>query len=301
MKKIAFVFLVVMFALCCALACAESEFAFLDNMTLDELEKLQVAVEQKIGELSDTTIPTEPPTLEITEMAQYISDREFFYHSGDDMYYIRFAFKDKDKNKIACPCTVSARLVNSEGNVVYSTTKELSMANDFWTWTWNNDQYSYRNGIYATIPISRDEIATSSNAKGTMYISVTLENGSGWSEEAIAVEDLPLKETTLSVETAIPQYITYNNAVVCVTSVSYNVEEKYDGTVTVHVFMDGECTSGIRKAVRMRWTLSDNDGYTIDSGIWTFDTLSVGDKFRDKEFVIRFLKPGTYILDFENY
>ena len=315
MNKVALLFLTVMLLFCCPLGYAEAGTGFLDDMTLEELnmalttlKKLQTAIELKITTYSETPPVTESSVIVSANDVEYISDREFFYHSGDEMYYIRFALKDKNKNRVISPCTITARLVNSSGDVVYSITNGKLDTDDFWTWTWNNEEYSSYNGYYATIPITAENILSGSDAEGTMYITVTLDNGSVFSEKAISVDDLPIIPTTLSYA-KLPIGImngkgnlTKESDITCAVNIT-NITYKVKGTDWIDVFLSGEVIAaplGSTARCRIAWRLKDSGGYVIDSGALYTDALGYGEKFKDLSFRIFDVKAGTYTLEFQH-
>lgn len=314
MKKVVSLFLAIILLFCCPLGYAEAGNDFFDDMTLEELnmaiavlKKLQTAIELKIAAYSEIPPATETSLIVSADNVEYISDRQFFYHNGDEMYYIRFALKDKNKNKVISPCTVTARLINSSGDTVYSITNEKLETDDFWTWTFDNKEYSSYNGYYATIPITGEKILSSSDAKGTMYITVTLDDGSAFSEKAISVDDLPTIPTTLA-HAKLPigvmngkGSLTKESDITCavnITDLTYKLSDDYGW---IDVYLSGEVIAapfGSTTKCRIAWRLKDSDGYVIDSGTVYTDALGYGEKFKDLNFKIFDVEPGTYFLEF---
>lgn len=314
MKRALIVLVAILLMVTACVGYAE-DYDFLDNMTLDELkavlsmlEELQTAVEQRIETLSAPPAATTSPTV-TAEQIQYISDRDFFYHSGDEMYYIRFALKDKDKNKVACPCTVSVRLVNSDNKTVYTIKEKKLTEEDFWTWTWNDAKYSDRNGLYATIPISKETLVAGSAAEGTMYITVMLEDGSGWKEEAFSIDELPTLPVTLTFA-KLPigvmngkGNLTKESDITCAINITDIKYEHSDSYGWVDVYLSGEVIAAPLSSTaecRIAWRLKDSEGYVIDSGAFYTDAMGYGEKFKDLDFRIFDVKPGTYSLEFQH-
>ena len=76
---------------------------------------------------------------------------------------------------------------------------------------------------------------------------------------------------------------------------------EYSNEVTVTLSFTGECTGRYTNTdtnCEVIWTLTDDEGYKIDSGSAYSPILSAGDKFRNVEALIFELEPGqTYNLD----
>ena len=76
---------------------------------------------------------------------------------------------------------------------------------------------------------------------------------------------------------------------------------EYSNEVTVTLSFTGECTGRYTNTdtnCEVIWTLTDDEGYKIDSGSAYSPILSAGDKFRNVEALIFDLEPGqTYNLD----
>ncbi len=235
---------------------------------------------------------------EAASKVEYIADREFFYYERDNVYVIRFSLKDKDKNRIASPCTVEAQLVNAEGTEVYSIKKTLSMTGDFSTWTWSSKLFQDRNGIYGTIYISPNDILKSKSAKGTMLIKVYLDKYISFAEKTIDVDELPTIDTSV-IFPQLPKTISDksygNTAIIKITNMTY----KYNNT-TLKIYLTGELDFTWYEVSRMYhvgWRLIDEEGYIVKSGQLLTDSLGWHDKFKNKEIIIFDVEPGLYKLE----
>ena len=238
---------------------------------------------------------------------EWISDRDFFYYKKEDAYVVRFCFKDSNEQRIASPCTVEVRLVNSAGEEVYSTKKQLDLDNDFSTWTWSNEKYADKNGIYGSIYIRPEEIKKSTSENGTMYIRVYLDGWWDFAEKEISIDELPVIPTTLS-HAKLPIGVmngrgdlTDESDITCainITNITYEVESGW-----VEVYLTGEVIAApfnSTKKCMIAWRLKDSEGYVVDSGAFYTDELGYGEKFKNLSFTIYNVEPGAYTLQFQH-
>ena len=227
---------------------------------------------------------------------EYISGRDFFYYEQEDMYVVMFAFLNENEEKIASPCTVDVRLVNSQGKEVYKATKHLDMEENFSTWTWSSALYQNKNGTYGSIYISPEEIKLSKSAEGKMFIKVYLDGWWTFAESEIAIDELPKEKAKVNLPSFPQTIFTAGTRAVRITKVTYELDDYGDFVFKV----TGEMYAGstqTAQSCRIGWRLKDSEGYILDSGTWYTDDLFKGDKFKDKEFTIYGdYEPGEYTL-----
>ena len=120
----------------------------------------------------------------------------------------------------------------------------------------------------------------------------------------IEIDELPMIESSIKLP-SLPQTIRYrSNSAVKITNIRYQLEKhNYDDQLTLKIFITGEMTLGSSNTAKtslIGWRLIDDEGYIIDSGNWYTDDLTIGEKFRDKEFSIFNVNPGVYSLELRN-
>ncbi len=141
---------------------------------------------------------------------------------------------------------------------------------------------------------------------GEAKITVKSENGKTADCKITVKEDIAAK-SSLSVPSC-PKtinYYSYSGSIYSttrVTDISYKFEETYNGEVNLLIYFSGEKTydsqgSGQSSSCKIGYKLYDADNYVIADGTAYTTSVKVGEKYKDKEEIIYFLKPGAYRLE----
>ena len=233
--------------------------------------------------------------------AKWISNRSVDYDTNNKNHYFLFSLKDKDENYIKFGATVKIRIVNDLDVEVYNNTVQVKRS-DYSTWKSLGNSY-----IAACVRIYDNQIQEGATDKGTFYYQVTAEDGSKFSEYSLDIDNLPVKQTTITF-TELPIVITTFTSTgstqtkVKITDINYNVYSTY-----IKLKFTGEKLYDINgdsysRSSYVGYKVYDSEGYIIETGTFYTDKLKVGDKFKDDEKNIYFdVIPGeTYTIELLN-
>ena len=227
---------------------------------------------------------------------EWLSDYRFQYYEEEDTYVLLFQLADKNENPMSAIGTVDIRIVNNDGASVYEKKHSFSEDN-FEEWVYDDVNEMY----LATIYISPSSIDSGSTEYGTVFFEV-YGNDYGFEECSIEVFDLPTKSLTIQ----LPQlpltvhdygYSSKIQASLRIDSITY--EKVYEDSL--YIYFSGEKTYDVEgnnsdSWISFDWKLYDSENYLVDHGTFYTDSISVGDKFKNKDvFVAGGIKAG------ENY
>lgn len=219
----------------------------------------------------------------------YISDRKVEYDKNNDWFKFTFALKDEDEYKLNVPTFVDIRIENDNAVVVYEKTILIKTSD-------------YKNNL-ATVYIKSSEIKGDYVDDGDFYYKVYNPGYFSFDEFSLSVYDLPLKATTLIMPSvpATYHYYGYSASSVKITNIRYEMSGD-----DMKIYLSGEKTydkngSSYSNYCRVGYKVYDSDGYVVDSGTFTSDSIRVGDKFKDDYFTVYNLEIGeTYTLELLN-
>ena len=217
---------------------------------------------------------------------EWLFNWEFIYYDDEEQYVLLFELADQKEIPMSSSGTVEIRIVNDVGETVYEAIR-LFTESDFSTWT----QGDIKEYFYASIYIAPDEISAGLSEKGTVYFTVYGDTFS-FEEEKINVVELPVKPISISFP-GLPLTVHsygYDSSIettVRIDKITY--ERAYEDSL--YIYFAGEKIFDINGKngdswCSFEWKFYDSEGYLIDKGTFYTDSLSVGDKFKEKYIFI---------------
>ena len=230
----------------------------------------------------------------------YMADAQFFLYDDRDTYVLNFSLKDANQTRIAACCTVDIRIENSNGVIVYEKEHFLTESN-FGTWT--NNWYGER--LMAGVYIKPEDILEGDTTSGTVYFTITLPNGVGFSESKTSASDLPTHDATEDCSLTYPELPVstsyYGRTTVKVTGLTYEFTARNNGNVNLKISFSGEKTydrdgNNHSESGRIGYKLYDPEGFVAKSGSVSTTDVAVGERFRDATLTFNDIIPGEYKL-----
>ena len=224
----------------------------------------------------------------------YLSDEKVEWDKNNSQFKFTFALKDEDKYKLNTPTFVDIRIENDDGVVVFEETILIKTSD-------------YENNL-ATVYINSSEIINDYTEYGDLYYKIYNTGYYSFAEYKLSVSNLPLKPTTL-LTPSIPY--TYNYYYVSsseikysleITDISYEMDDIDSKKMILH--FKGEVTYKnliyqYAHQCKIGYKIYDSDGYEVSSGYFYYDSMDVGDKF--KEDLTLYLDIGeTFTFEFVN-
>ena len=175
---------------------------------------------------------------------------------------INITLKDKNSYSVQVPVYVDVKIVDDNGNILYSKT-------------------IIKKSSQSKITIDYDEITPSFTNTGTLYYTVYNDYAS-FDTISKELENIPW---TVTIELPnVPQIISdtgYRASSCKVTGITYKVSGD-----NVTFYFTGEKTydengSNYSQSCKIGWKLYDEDGYVVDDGTCYTTSLKVGEKFKD--------------------
>lgn len=245
---------------------------------------------------------------DVTKKVEYLGERSIQFDDDRNEIILFFTFTDKNEKVVKSPATVDIRIVNDEGELVYSTTKGITES-DFGTWT-----NALRGSLtLASIYIPISSIRKGKSNRGKIHFKVYHEGSFEFGESTLTISDLPYISPVDSFKLKLPEvpkkvsYISsWDNRVqhtFNITNISYKAEESFDlKSVRLYIYFSGEKTYDIygnnnSEYGYISWRIIDKDGYIVETGTFFTADLKVGDKFKDAEELIYEIAPGEYTLE----
>lgn len=237
---------------------------------------------------------------------EYLRGWSFQYNEGTDDYSLFFGLCDRNEKYISANATVSIRIENENGGVVYEGTKNITK-DDFGTYL---SQIAGERFL-ANVRIKSSEIEAGSSSSGTVYFTVSDGKSFGFDEcncsalFCLPVKDIQITVMSLPIELSQRNYSGSIESKLSITDVQYSVSNGI-GAPIVSFVISGEKTYGNSSSISydiISYKLYDHDGYLVDSGqVYIGTSLSVGDRFRDSSLTIYDLTPGEeYTLQLLDY
>lgn len=226
----------------------------------------------------------------------------FQYNEGTNDYSIFFGLFDANGRAISAGVDVDIRIVNDRNEEVYRVTKSVTSSDfDYYTSQVAGDQY------LAEIRIPKDDINLGKSVTGTVYLTVYKANQVYFDEVNCSAYGLPVLDIKLDVN-SLPVEINSNGyyggtgSKIRIEKVSYTYESNYMPLMTITLYGQKTYGSSTSRFDMFSYKLFDSEGYMVNSGIVSLNSLSQGDKFKDDSIVVYDLVPGeTYTLQFLAY
>lgn len=217
----------------------------------------------------------------------------FQYNEETNDYSIFFGLADKNDKPLSADVDVDIRIVNDEGEAVYTGTKSVS-----------SDDYSYYTSqvageqYLANVRIPAAEIAAGKSANGKVYFTVYKENAVQFDEVncdalyCLPIEDVQVTFDPFPLDLKVRDYMGGTASVIQIQVADYKFDKDYFPQLSI--IITGEKTNGNSNSGYdiISYKLYDSAGYMVDSGNIYFSSLSAGDRFKDDSVVIYDIIPG---------
>ncbi len=231
----------------------------------------------------------------------------FQYNEETNDYSVFFGLLNKNGKYIAADVDADIRIVDDDGNKLYSATRSVS----------KEDFNYYTNQIVGTrylanVKIKASEIAEGTSLNGTVYLRVNKDDSVRFDEvNCEALYCLPVKSVTLTAEPLpaeleVKGYDGEIESVIRIDDVSYDFDDSISHWLKITLAgvktYSNEKQSYMSSYDIISYKLYDSGGYLVDSGNVFLNSLAVGDKFKDDSIVIYDVKPGeAYTLKLTEY
>lgn len=231
---------------------------------------------------------------------QHMSDAGFLFYEDWQEYVLHFSLKEASKERIKASCFVDVRIVNDNGLTVYEAPHYLG-EDDFYYW----DNAYYRDRLMAGLRINPDSIVGGDIETGTVYYTVHLAMAGSFDEQALHVENLPLRDVAQDCSLEIPDLpmLLDNNGVVSISidDIYYSfTNNEQCGVDLVIQFIgnklydkNGDQYSSVG---RIGYKIFDPEGFVFQSGYVSTPSIAESDRFRSVNLAFDYLVPGAYRL-----
>lgn len=214
----------------------------------------------------------------------------FQYNEGTKDYSLFFGLADRNNRLVTADVDVDIRIVNDEGEEVYTGTKSVSSA-DYAGQTAGKRQL-------ANVKIPAAEITAGRSASGKVYFTVYNDTAIRFDEAScdarlcLPVADIQVTFDSFPLDLEVKDYMGDATSVIQIQGAEYKFDKEYSPQLTITI--TGEKKSGSRESGydMIRYKLYDHAGYMVSSGNIHLSSLSAGDKFRNDSVVIYDVTPG---------
>ena len=227
----------------------------------------------------------------------------FQYNEGTNDYSIFFGLADKNDKPLSADVDIDIRIVNDEGEAVYTGTKSVS-----------SDDYSYYTSqvageqYLANVRIPAAEIAAGKSANGKVYFTVYKENEVQFDEVncdalyCLPIEDVQVTFDEFPLDLKVKDFMGGTASVIQIQGAEYKFDKDYSPRLNITITGEKKSGSGNSRYDMVSYKLFDSAGYMIDSGNVYLSSLSAGDKFKDDSVVIYDVIPGeSYVFQLSEY
>ena len=227
----------------------------------------------------------------------------FQYNEGTSDYSLFFGLADKNGNPLSAEVDVDIRVVNDEGEEVYTGTKSVSPDDfNYYTSQAAGEQY------LANVRIPAAEIKAGKSASGKVYFTVYKEKVVQFDEANCNVlYDLPIEDVQVTFD-SFPLDLKVNNfmgntaSVIRIQGAEFKFDKDYSPHLTITITGEKKSGSSDSGYDMISYKLYDSAGYLVDSGNIYLSSLSAGDKFKDDSVVIYDITPGeSYTFQLSEY
>ena len=238
---------------------------------------------------------------------EYISNRSIQYEETTKEFIFLFSLLDANEFELRVNATVEMRIVNDNGEVVYSSTQYVK-PNNYGTWSNNFGKSWVAASIY--IPIS--QIKDGSSDSGIFYYKVYTDTAN-FNEFSLSIYgNLPKKNLINDCSLKLPSLpvVVTDNSLgnymdIKVTEINYRFEEAYDGNVELVITITGQRLDKLTGSMfddntsyhcKIGYKLLDSEGYIVKSGEFWTPQLAPEEKFKNVSETFYALEPGKYTL-----
>lgn len=217
----------------------------------------------------------------------------FQYNEGTNDYSIFFGLSDKNDKPLSVDVDVDIRIVNDEGEEVYTGTKSVS-ADDYGYYTSQAAGEQY----LANVRIPAAELIAGKSASGKVYLTVHKDNTVQFDEVncnawyCLPIEDVQVTFDSFPLDLKVKDYMGGTASVIQIQGAEYKFDREYSPVLSITI--TGEKTSGNSNFGydMISYKLYDSAGNMVESGNIFLSSLSVGDRFKDHSVVIYDVIPG---------
>lgn len=265
-------------------------------------------VEEDEGKLSDTdsmeneTVEREEVSKADVSKPQFISNRSVNYDEANEKYSVFWAFSNSQNGPyMKADATIIIKITNDNGEVVFNKSYDVDETDysEFTNNSWGE------NRLLGCIDVSVSEIIAGTRDTGKVSISASLEDGTYWEEELIAISGLPEKEISFVFPTlpyAVHKYGYPNDT----------LEQTID---VLEIKTESSDYGGLRLIIKAKmvynskgnnssdylevgYKIKDSEGIILDSSSFVAGPLSVGEIIVAEEWLNGKYELGeTYILE----
>ena len=250
------------------------------------------------------TLNSFDPMKSLADNVYFLADEQI--QSDENYYNFIFALKNERNERIKSPASVNIKIINNNGEIVYD---KLSIITPINFSIWSNKFYGWEK-LLGAMKIQKSDILNGSISEGKIKYTIFYENSFNFEEQSLDIDDLPytspVSKSSLKIEKlpkVVSDYSSYSNTKrhsIKITGIDYEFKESYDGKMDLYLYFSGEKTydydSNTTSTSDISWKLYE-DGFVIKSGSTYTPSLSVGEKFRNKDDKIYNLEPGQYSLE----
>lgn len=227
----------------------------------------------------------------------------FQHNKGTGDYSLFFGLADKNGKPLSAGVDVDIRVVNDEGEEVYTGTKSVSPDDfNYYTSQAAGEQY------LANVRIPATEIKAGKSASGKVYFTVYKENAVQFDEANcnvlydLPIEDVRVKFDSFPLDLKVKDFMGNTISVIQIQGAEFNFDKDYSPNLTITITGEKKSGSSDFGYDMISYKLYDSAGYLVDSGDIYLSSLSVGDKFKDDSVVIYDITPGeSYTFQLSEY
>ena len=229
-----------------------------------------------------------------TSRVETLRSWSFQFNEGTNDYSLFFGLANQNDESISASVDVDIRIVNEDGQEVYSGTKSVSETN-FGNYTSQVAGEQYLANV--RIPIS--DITPGTSTSGKVFLTVYKDDVVRFDEVncdalwCLPIEDVQLTCDTLPLELKVRSYSGNTESIIEIDDIAYTFEKDYLPQLKITISGQKTYGAGSTGYDMISYKLYDSDDYMVDSGNIYLSGLSRGDKFRDNSIIIYDVTPGT--------
>ena len=219
----------------------------------------------------------------------YISDRRTQYDEAKKQHVVFFGLQTSDNRYVDASGSATVVIKDKAGYTLYNNVIPFSRYNftDWTNRTWDGSRYLC--GLY----INQSDIEGSGSSSGELTLSVRLEDGTYFDEDALSIYDLPDAQLTINLPDLPGLYTDKNFSTtntISVTKLEYTTSSSYDGTASVDfdVVLKLEAKSKDQNKseyIHVGYKLYDSEGIVVDSGEILAGPIAVGEATKDSFWI----------------
>lgn len=191
----------------------------------------------------------------------------FQFNEGTNDYSLFFGLLNQNDSPISADVDVDIRIVNEDGEEVYTGTKSVSKDDfSYYTSQAAGEQY------LANVKISASDIALGTSSNGTVFFTVYKANTVSFDEVnckalyCLPIKDIQLTYDSLPLELKVKDYLGNIESIIQINDVTYNFEKDYVPQLEITISGKKTYGNGSSGYDIISYKLYDSDDYMIDSG-----------------------------------